>query len=268
MSQTSNADETPTRTVGIPALLTNSYRAAIGIFGSNIISLRAHGSVATTNQSIVEELAEYGLIREQETNHRLTIDYTQLQNPDESGVSNPLDGKSQQSIIDQINAILGVDLDTVEPDLAVTSMTIRITDERLAAVTPAQTDEFDLIFVADAAEEPIREKTRRLNSDRGLYSELGFKIHNLNLRSVIETATKYTQQSDGQYLSWHGPEDIRPRSPDRLALRINKHVLPDPYGTLKYYRVADDRVLELAEEKDDTDTLASQLESGSTGGAE
>ena len=268
MSEASNAGEVSTRTVGIPSVLTNSCRAVMEAFGGEIIQLKAHGSVATTNQTIVDELAQYGVIREQQTNHRLTIDYTQLQNSAGSGVSNPLDEEAQQVIRDQISAILGVDSNTVEPDLAVSSVTIRLSDERLAAVTPAQTAEFDLRFVADAAEEPIRERTRRLNSERGLYSELGFNIQNLNLRSVIETATKYTQQSDGQYLSWRGPEDIRPRSPARLAVRINKHVLPDTFGTLKYYRVTDDRVLELTEDSDDPETLASRLEVESTEGDE
>lgn len=266
MSESHTESETPARTVGIPSLLTNSCRAVMETFGGEIIQLKAHGSVATTNQTIVDELAQYGLIREQQTNHRLMIDYTQLQNTDGSGVSNPLDEQAQQSILDQVDAILGLDSKTVEPDLAVTSVTIRITDERLAAVTPAQTAEFDLTFVADAAEEPIRETTQRLNKDRGLYTELGFNIQNLNLRSVIETETKYTQQSDGLYMSWRGPEDIRPRSPDRLAVRINNHVLPDTYGTLKQYRVVDDSVLELAEDTDDTETLADQLDADSSGG--
>ncbi len=233
-------------------------------FGENIIQLNAHGSVTTTNQTIVDELAAYGLIREQETKHRLTIDYTQLQNSDGTGVSNPLDEGARESVLDHVNAILDVDSHTVEPDLGVTSLTIRVTNERLKEVTPAQTSEFDLQFVADPAEEPLRDKTRRLNSERGLYNELGFNIQNLNLRSVVETQTKFTQQSDGRYLSWRGPEDIRPRSPERLAIRINKHVLPDPYGTLKPYRVVDDTILELAE--DEVDTLADRLDSSSAGG--
>jgi len=41
-------------------------------------------------------------------------------------------------------------------------------------------------------------------------------------------------------------------------------VLPDQYATLKPYRVADDTILELAEEE--VDTLANRLHSGSTGG--
>ena len=233
-------------------------------FGEKIIQLNAHGSVTTTNQTVIDDLAEYGIIREQETKHRLTIDYTQLQSPGGTGVSNPLDESARESILDHVTAILDAESNTVKPDLGVTSLTIRVTDDRLKEVTPARTSEFDLLFKSDQAEEPLRDKTRRLNSERGLYSELGFKIQNLNLRSVIETRTKFTQQSDGRYLSWQGPDDVSPRSPERLAIRINKHVLPEPYGTLKPYRVADNEILELAEEE--VDTLANRLESSAPGG--
>jgi hypothetical protein len=64
---------------------------------------------------------------------------------------------------------------------------------------------------------------------------------------VIETETKYHQQSDGKYLSWGGPGDLRPQSPERLAIRINDLILPDAHGTLKPYRVIDDQVIELIE---------------------
>jgi hypothetical protein len=57
-------------------------------------------------------------------------------------------------------------------------------------------------------------------------------------------------------MSWQGPEDIRPRSPKRLAVRVNKHILPDRYGTLKEYGVADEHILELLEDSvDDIEAL-------------
>jgi len=264
VSSTPQPVDAPAKIAQIPSLLTNSCRAVMDAFGENIIQLNAHGSITTTNQTVIDELAEYGIIREQETKHRLTIDYTQLQSPDGTGVSNPLDESARESILDHVTAILDAESNTVKPDLGVTSLTIRVTDDRLKEVTPARTSEFDLLFKSDQAEEPLRDKTRRLNSERGLYSELGFKIQNLNLRSVIETRTKFTQQSDGRYLSWQGPDDVSPRSPERLAIRINKHVLPEPYGTLKPYRVADNEILELAEEE--VDTLANRLESSAPGG--
>jgi hypothetical protein len=151
---------------------------------------------------------------------------------------------------------LDTDEISVEPDLSVTSMTVRVTDDRLAEVTPAQTSEFDLQFVADPAEEAVREATRRRNSERGLYTDLGFNVKNLNLRSVVETATLYTEQSDGRYMSWQGPEDIRPKLSEQLVIRINQHILPEEYGTLKPYQVTDDQVLDIA--NDDFDDLDSE----------
>lgn len=263
MSQAGDAVDAPTRIVQLPSLLTNSCRAVMDAFGEKIIQLKAHGSVATTNQTIVEELAEYGLIREQETNHRLTIDYTQIENTHEEGASNPLTEDVRGSIEEHITTVLDLDSNNVDPDLAVTSVTIQVTDERLQAATPAQTPEFDLQFVADPAEDPVKPQTRRLNADRGLYSELGFNIQNLNLRSVVETQTKYTEQAGGRYLSWHGPDDIRPRAPERLAIRINQNILPDQYGTLKPYRVIDDQILEIAE--DEIETFDAQQQPTSNG---
>jgi hypothetical protein len=150
----------------------------------------------------------------------------------------------------------------VKADIAVTQFTVRIRDERLQEVTPAQSDEFDLLFVSDPAEQVAREATERKNLDRRLYDSLGFQIRNLNLRSVIETETKHHQQSDGKYLSWGGPTDIRPRAPERLAIRINEHVLPDEYGTLKPYRVTDDSVLELIDDEFDEQESQSNSVSG------
>jgi len=264
VSSSSQPVDGPQRIEQIPSVLTNSLRAVLDSFGEEIIQLRAKGGVTTTNRTVVEDLAEYGLMREQETNHKLRIDYTQLQEPNGPEVANPLNAEARKSILEHVNANLAVDSSSVDPDLAVTSVTIRVTDDRLREITPAQTSEFDLTFVADSAEEPLHDRTRRLNAERGLYSELGFNIQNLNLLSVIETATKYTQQSDGEYLSWNGPGDIRPNTSERLAIRINKHILPDEYGTLKPYRVANDKILELAEEE--VETLADKIEAKSSGG--
>jgi hypothetical protein len=242
--------DTQNRIVKIPSLLTTSLRAILDAFGADIVELRANGSVTTTNQTLIDDLREYGVIREQQTNHRIEIDYTQLQDNDSNEVSNPLDEEAQQQLKEHISAILDAESRAVEPDLTVTSVTIRISDERLQEVTPAQTSEFDLHFSADPAEENVRDQTRRRNSDRGLYSELGFRIQNLNLRSVVETTTIYTEQTDGQYFSWQGPEDIRPRSPNKLAVRINQ-ILPEPYAKLKNYQVADDQKLDLLDDTDD-----------------
>ena len=256
MSSTSETASTTHRTVSIPSLKTNSVRAILEAFGESIIQLTASGSAVTPNQTPVEELREYGVTRKQETKHQLDLDYTQLDIPDESDPDNPWDSDAIEVLFDHLDAILDTEAQSVKPDLAVQSFTIRITDEALKAVTPARTAEFDLYFEASPAEDPVREQTRRANAGRGLYSELGFNVTNLNLHSVIETATKYTEQSDGEYYSWQGPEqDIRPNVTPQLGVRINDRVLPDQYGMLKPYQIVTDEVIEVPEDAlEDTET--------------
>ncbi|WP_336326804.1 hypothetical protein [Halovenus sp. HT40] len=250
MSQTdSSSSEEIRRTVQIPSLLTNSLRAVLDAFGQKIIRLKASGSIETTNGRLLDDLRNYDVSWEQQDHQRVRIDYEQL--PGADGPANPLTDDAQARLLEEVETRLGPRERSVEPDLAVTQCTLRITDERLQAVTPAQSPEFDLRFVSDPAEPPVREVTKRHNADRGLYTELGFDVRNLNLRSVIETETKFHEQANGKYLSWAGPEDIRPRSPERLAVRVNEHVLPDAYGVLKPYVVTDDRVLELGESVDE-----------------
>jgi hypothetical protein len=255
MNATVDSDTQLSRTFRIPSLLTNSFRAVLEHYGGQIVRIQANGSVTTTNQTLVDELREYGVVREQETNHRLQIDYTQLGGDEDGEPDNPLNDEAMEAICEELTT-LNTDEISVEPDLSVTSMTVRVTDDRLAEVTPAQTSEFDLQFVADPAEEAVREATRRRNSERGLYTDLGFNVKNLNLRSVVETATLYTEQSDGRYMSWQGPEDIRPKLSEQLVIRINQHILPEEYGTLKPYQVTDDQVLDIA--NDDFDDLDSE----------
>lgn len=262
---TPEAASAGTQTALIPSLLTSSLRAVFDAFEEDIISITAHGSVETTNGTITEELREYGVTHEQRTHHGLTLDYQQLQNDGEP--VNPLTSDAREDIIDEVATVLDSEKWRADPDLTVTSMTIRVTDERLEEVTPAQSPTFDLTFVADPAESPVRDRTQRLNADRGLYSELGFNITNLNVRSVVETAAKYQEQTSGRYLSWGGPNDIRPRSPERLAIRINEHVLPDEYGMLKPYTVIDDNVLELsADEIEDADAYMGTAANSVSGG--
>lgn len=234
----------------VPSLLTNSLRAVFEAFGENIIQLRARGSLETTNATVLDDLREYAVSWHQQDQQKITIDYEQLYQSGDA--ANPLTESVRTQILEEVDARLAPHETSVDPDLAVTEMTIRITDDRLQQITPARSSEFDLTFVSDDAEDSVREPTKRRNADRSLYSELGFKIRNLNLRSVVETETKFHNQSDGEYLRWRGPEDTRPRAPKRLAVRINDHVLPDAYGILKPYIVADDEVLELSDEINDS----------------
>ncbi len=269
MSSPSDTGEATSRTTMIPSLKTNSVRAMLDTFGESVIQLTANGSVVTPNETPIEDLREYGVLREQETKHKLDIDYTQLQSSSDSEPDNPWDDDAIDELYDNLNAILDVESQSVKPDLAVQSVTIRVTDEKLKEVTPARTAEFDLYFEAAPAEEVVREATRRANAGRGLYTELGFNVTNLNLHSVIETATKYNQQSDGEYFSWRGPEhDTRPNGNPQLAVRINDRVLPDQFGMLKPYHVITNEVIDVADDAlddDDLDSVTSEDTVGSVG---
>ena len=120
-----------------------------------------------------------------------------------------------------------------------------------------------MYFEAAPAEEALREQTRRANAGRGLYTELGFNVINLNLHSVIETATKYTEQSNGQYWSWNGPkDDTRPNVNPQLSVRINDRILPDQYGLLKPYHVVADEVIDVADDALDDETGEAETDNG------
>ena len=273
MSTPAIEDRQTRQTIRIPSLLTNSLRVVLETFGTDIVHLQAHGSIGTTNTSMVEELRQYGVSREQQTLHRLNFEYEQLQKSDGTP-ANPLTEEARASLYTEIERILDREELTVVPDLAVTSLTIRVTEPALKEVTPARSEEFDLRFEADPAEPPIREHTRRLNGDRRLYSELGFQLTNLNLRSVTETAaTKHQQWSDGRYHSWRGPDDIVPKTLPRLTVRINDRILPDPYGMAKPYTVVKNEEIQVPESALDeaidgaeTDSNADEGDSSNTGG--
>ena len=257
MSSTSDPAGTVASMTLIPALKTNSVRAILDTFGDSVVQLKARSSITTTNETGVEDIREYGVLRTQETKQTFSIDYTQLQDADSAAPDNPWDEAAIETLYEHLNAILNAESQPVKPDLAVQSVTIQVTDEALKEVTPARTAEFDLHFEAAQAEEALWEQTQRANAGRGLYTELGFNVTNLNLHSVIETETKL-HESDGKYFSWHGPaNDTRPNGNDQLAVRINDRVLPDQYGLLKPYQVVDDEVIDVSDEAleaDDGDT--------------
>jgi len=249
MNSVVQSDTQTPEIIPIPSLLTNSYRAIVKEFGDSIISLTASGSTTTPNRSRIDELRQYGIIQEQETNHRIEIDYTALSTGTDGEVNNPLDSDARATIDEYLTTTLDRDKINVQPDLSVNQVTIRVTCEPLQEITAAQSPEFDLCFVADQAEDAVREETQRLNRDRGLYSELGFNVKNLNIRSVVETATEFSEQSNWQCLSWEGPDDIQPRTDKRLSVRINEHILPDEYGMLKPYSVENDQILDVVPEE-------------------
>ena len=252
-----------TPTFPIPALKTNSARAILDTFGDAVIELKASGSVVTPNGKEFDELYEYGVSWEQNVKEEVEVGYSQITGPD-GEPDNPWDDAAIESFYEHVNAILNTESQSVKPDLAVQSVTIRVTDEALQDITPARTQEFDLSFVASPAEKPGRRVTRRANAERGLYTELGFNVCDLNLHSVTETAAELAQQYDGEYLSWDGPQNgLRPPIKPQLSVRINDRILPDQYGTLKHYKVVDDEALELVSEGSEKDSNGDDETAGS-----
>ena len=252
----SPVDENPASTYPIPSLLTTSAKVVIEEFGSQIRTLRAHGSVETTNSRRIDELREYGLEEKQETTHRIAINYERIPGRGDE-IKNPLTGDVTEDLFERVHAHLRTENQTVDPDLTVNSVTIRVDEPRLKEVTPAQTEQFDLTFVADPAEDAVRDLTKQRNADRGLFTDLGFNIQNLNLRTVEEVAAKHHKQSDGRYFAWQGPDNVRPRAPTRLATRVNAEILPDKYGILKPYMAIDEHALDI-----DEDQLSDVLNNG------
>lgn len=232
----------------IPALLTNSAREILNIFGEDIIQLHAYGSVEAANGVVMDELREYGAVWEQRDQQVMTIDYRRLPGDDRESPVNPLTEDAREQLLDEVETRLGPTSSDVEQDLAVRSVTIRVESEHLAAATPAQYPEFDLQFVSDPVKPDLHEVTKELNRDKSLYRELGFKVRNLNLHEAVETATKFHQQEGGKYIAWNGPGQFRPNTNDLLAVRIHDEVLPEDFGFLKQYRVAENNTLELTDE--------------------
>ena len=64
------------RTLLVPAILPNSLRVVLNIFGTDIGRRRAKDSIGSTNQTPTDELGEYGGVHNQEESHRIDLDDT------------------------------------------------------------------------------------------------------------------------------------------------------------------------------------------------
>jgi len=221
-------------------MLTNSGLEMMDHFGDSIIQFEAEVSVDNWNRT--EALRDYGLTRKQLQRQQLTIDYTEIRDAD--GVAeNPLTDDAIEEIKDKLDYhIADFDADA-EPDMAVSKLVVVIESEAIKEVSRATTDEFELTFISDPAGES-REATEDLNYDKGLYDEYGFNYRNLNLRSVVETRAKYTEQSDGKLMGWGGPSDVRPRCTKQVAQAVYD-LLPETFRALKWYTVGEGDVIEL-----------------------
>jgi len=64
------------RTLLVPAILPNSLRVVLNIFGTDIGRRRAKGSIGSTNQTLFGELRECGGMHNQEESHRVDLQAT------------------------------------------------------------------------------------------------------------------------------------------------------------------------------------------------
>jgi hypothetical protein len=240
MSQSENIESEPIEQTPIPSMLTNSAREVLDHFGSDIIELKAEASIDNRNRD--ELLRDYGLMRAHNDRRKVKLDYTQIRTED--GPENPLNDSVINDIMLKVNQNLGDYASDGTPDLAVSKLKVRTNVPELEQVTRAVSDEFELTFISDPAGE-ARDETEEINLDKGLYHQLGFEYRNLNLRSVVETRAKYTEQGDGKVMGWGGPSDVRPRCTRELARAVHDRVLPKEFRAMKRYYVGEDNVMKL-----------------------
>jgi len=224
----------------IPSILTNSAVEMLQHFGEDIVEIKAQSATDDTNPDSL--MPEYGLNRRQLQRHTVRLDYKRI--TDTNGeVENPL----TESVIDEMIRRIGIQLDDLtvdaQPDLAVNKLVVNQTLPDLEKNTRALSDEFELTFISDPAEDRGEEndpaaKTRMKNRDRRLYTDLKFDVQNLNLRSVVETRAKYTEQANGKLMGWGGPQDERPDTDPSITPAV-RGVIPDQYEWVKEFGVTE-----------------------------
>jgi hypothetical protein len=231
-------------------MLTNSAVEIMRHFTDDILELQAKASVGTPNRD--DLIPDLGLERKQIQRQEVTLNYRRIPSTDGPGAENPLTDAAVDNIIHELGRKLN-DFDTdAEPDLAVRKLIVDATLPELTEVTRANTDEYELMFVSDPAEtvaeidDDPESQTRLKNRGKGLYDELGFKIRNLNLHSVVETRMKYAEQGNPKIMGWGGHEDIRPNSDKKLAQVVTSQVCIDEFADMKWYDVTSEDTIELA----------------------
>jgi len=237
---TETAETEPIKETPIPSMLTNSTLEMLDHFADQIIELEAEVSIDNWNRT--EALRDFGLTRKQLQRQKMTIDYHEIR--DDDGVAeNPLTDDAIADIEEKLNYYIADFDKPLEPDMAVSKLQVVVESDEIEAVSRATSNEFELTFISDAAGE-ARDLTEDLNYDKGLYDEYGFEYRNLNLRSVVETRAKYTEQSDGKLMGWGGPSDVRPRCTKQLAQAVYD-LLPTKFRAIKWYTVGEDDVIDL-----------------------
>jgi len=223
----------PINEFAIPSILTNSAAEVMRAFTDSIVEIEAEASIDNWNKD--ELRRDYGLMRERLSRQKITLDYQEIRDSD-GETENPLTSGQVDDILQKMNRRLdNFDQDSAA-DMAVSKMVLRVNVPEITKVTRSTSDEYELTFISDPAGE-AREATEKRNYNKGLYDELGFQYRNLNLRSVVDTRAKYTEQSNGNLMSWSGPDDVQPRTNKNLAQAVHRNVLPEEYRGLKIYRI-------------------------------
>lgn len=229
----------------VPAILTTSGRFVLNHYGEQIVRLSAGGSVEGRNTTVLDN--DYGLMVDQPGKTELTLNYEQRR--DKGGtILNPLTESKIAEITDAIDDMLGPVEDrigrTYEPDLAVQSVTLEVTNGSLQEVTDTTTNVFELRFCSDPADDGIRNRTKFLNEERGLYKQ-GHNVRNLNLHRLFETTNKFVDERSNPIFAWDGITDIHPKSTSGIAATVLRDHIPDDYGILKQYGVEQENELVL-----------------------
>lgn len=225
----------------IPSILTNSAIEILREYTTDILEIKASASTDVSNSDSL--IREYGLDRKQTQRQTVELNYQAI--TDNYGeIQNPLTEDAVADIEDKIKQKLNGMTTDADPDLAVQKLVINATLPEVAENTRALCDTFELTFSSDYAEDKGEERdphslTRLRNSDRRLYSDLGFQIRNLNLRRVIDTRSKYTEQTNGTLFGWGGPTDVAPPQKPVVVDAICDFINSE-YSYLKQYAVMDD----------------------------
>jgi hypothetical protein len=225
----------------IPSMLTNSAVEILETFTTDIMEIKAESCIDETNPESL--MREYGLQRKQTHRQSVKLDYEAITDNTTGAVQNPLTEAAVDNIVHEIGLRLDDMTVDAQPDLAVRKLVLDVELPELERKTRALSDEFELTFVSDPAEDRGEPRdpaalTRMKNRDRRLYSDLSFDVQNLNLRSVLETTAKYTEQADPKIMGWGGPDDERPNTEPAVADAV-RSILPDEYETVKDYGVTE-----------------------------
>jgi hypothetical protein len=233
-----NTDDSGGDYYAIPSLLTNSAMEVLEHFQEDIVEIRAAASVDMTNKD--QLLDDHGLIRKTTTTQKVALNYQRI--VDSTGeIQNPMNEANIERIKRRLRSKLDDPAVGAEPDLAVSSFTVDIVCPEITEATRSRSDEYEVKFTSDPVEDDtFRWRTQNTNADKNLYTDLSFQFRNLNLRSVVETRAKYSEQTNGKVWSWGGLDDTEPNAETKVSQAVKNTALPEDIADMKQYVVGAD----------------------------